>query len=151
MTVDTRSLSRNEQGVLASAAVAAVLSFIPGFIRVTFEGPGQDMATTAWTSFATVGMVLLLVAAALVGIAALSDDTLPQAVPWRLVALVAAVLGTLLIVLEALSAGSSAPGASVGPGWSGWLLIVTSMVLTYFAVETFRESGDEIDLSEPED
>jgi hypothetical protein len=151
MTVDTRSLSRNEQGVLAAAVVAALLSLMPAFIQVTFDGQGYDMSTTAWTSYATIGMVMLLGAGALVGTAALSHDTLPRSIPWHLVAVIAAGLGTLLIVLRAFTMGSSTPGVSVGPGWSGWLLIVVAGVLTFFAVRTFQESDDEIDLSNPED
>ena len=103
--------------------------------------PGRATRPSAW----------LLGAAALVGTAALSEDTLPAAVPWHLVAVIAAGLGTFLIVLRAFTMGSSTPGVSVGPGWSGWLLIVVAGVLTFFAVRTFQESDDELDFSEPEE
>jgi hypothetical protein len=151
MTVATRSLSKNEQGVLAAAILAALLSLMPAFIQVTFDGQGYDMSTSAWTSYATIGMVLLLGAATLVVTAALSDDTLPASVPWHLVAVIAAGLGTLLIVLRVFTMGSSTPGVTVGPGWSGWLLIVVAGALTFFAVRTFQESEDELDFSDPEE
>lgn len=142
----TQSMSRNEQAVLVAAAAALILSLIPRFINVTFEGRGADMSTNAWSSYSTIGMVLILGAAALIGVEALSDTALPKAVPWHLVAVVIAVLGMLLIVLRALTAGSDAQGADVGPGWSGVLLIVAAIALSAFAVLVFRESAEQIDV-----
>ena len=139
------SLSTNERGVLIAGAVAALLSVFPGYITVTFEGPGFDASYTAWTGSATIGMVLLLGGAALIGIEALSDDTLPAVVPWHLISVGSAVLGTFLIILRALTAGSSAPGVDVGPGWSGWLLFVAAITLTVFAVLSFRDSEDALE------
>jgi hypothetical protein len=138
------SLSTNERGVMIAGAAALVLSVIPGYITVTFEGPGFDASYTAWTGSATVGMVLLLGGAALIGIEALSDGTLPAVVPWHLISVAAAVLGTFVIIVRALTAGSSAPGADVGPGWSGWLLFVAALTLTVFAVLSFRDSDESV-------
>lgn len=145
---DARSLTRNEQGVLAAGGLALILSFLPWFTTVTFDGPGQDSSTTAWTSFATIGMVFLVGATAFVAIKARSDTALPKVIPWYLVAVVLAGFGTFLVMITALTTGSSAPGASSGPGWSGWLLILAAIVLTFFSVQTFRESGDELDFSD---
>ena len=145
MAGESGSLSTNERGVLIAGAVAALLSFFPGYITVTFDGPGFDASYSAWGS-ATVGMVLLLGGAALIGIEALSDGTLPGVIPWHLIAVAAAVLGTFLIIVRALTAGSSAPGANVGPGWSGWLLIVAAITMTVFAVLSFRDSDEARDL-----
>ena len=140
------SLSTNERGVMIAGAAALVLSVFPGYITVTFDGPGFDASYTAWTGSATIGMVLLLGGTALIGIEALSDGTLPAVVPWHLISVAAAVLGTFLIIVRALTAGSSAPGADVGPGWSGWLLFVAAITLTVFAVLSFRDSEDAVDL-----
>lgn len=147
MAGEAGSLSTNERGVLIAGAAAALLSVFPGYITVTFDGPGFDASYTAWTGSATIGMVLLLGGAALIGIEALSDGTLPAVIPWHLIAVAAAVLGTFLIILRALTAGSSAPGANVGPGWSGWLLFVAAITLTVFAVLSFRDSDEARDLS----
>jgi hypothetical protein len=141
------SPNQNERGALIAGAAAALLSVIPGYIRVTFDGKGFDMSTNAWTGSATIGMVLLLAAAALIGIEALSDDTLPKAVPWHLISVIVAVLGTFLLILKPFTVGSSAPGASVGPGWSGWLLFIAAIALCVFAVRSFRESEEKLDFS----
>lgn len=143
----TGSLSTNERGVLIAGATAALLSFFPAYITVTFDGPGYDASYSAWTGSATVGMVFLLGGTALIGIEAFSDGTLPEVVPWHLLSVAAAVLGTVLIILRALTAGSSAPGADVGPGWSGWLLFVAAITLTVFAVLSFRDSDEVVDLN----
>lgn len=148
MAGKTGSLSTNERGVLIAGAVAALLSFFPGYITVTFDGPGFDESYSAWTGSATVGMVMLLGGAALIVIEALSDGTLPKAVPWHLIAVATTVLGTLSIILRALTAGGSAPGANVGPGWSGWLLFVAAITLTVFAVRSFRDSDEALDMSD---
>ena len=143
-----RQLSKHERGVLIAAATATVVSLLPWYIQVTFDGKGFDTSSNAWSGYSTIGMVLLLGAAALIGIEALSGDTLPDVVPWRLFAVVAAVLGTFLIVLRAMTEGSSVPGAHVGPGWSGYLLFFVAIALTAFCILTFRESEEKIDLSD---
>ncbi len=138
-------LSKNERGVLVAAAVAAVLSFIPAYIQVKFDGKGFDMSSNAWTGSATIGMMLVLGGAALIIIEALSDGTLPNVIPWHLISVIAAAFGTFLIVLKPFTVGSSAPGASVGPGWSAFLLVLAAVAVTSYAVMSFRESEEAVD------
>jgi hypothetical protein len=144
MDRDLSSLTKDEQGTLAAGVVVLILSLLPWYIRVTFDGPGDPSSTTAWTSFATIGLVLLLGAATIVVTLAL-DGTLPKVIPWRLVSVILAVLGTILIIFRALTAGSDNAGANVGPGWSGWLLFVAAIVLTVYIVRVFRASELKID------
>lgn len=145
MSGGTRSLSTNQRGALIAGAMAAVVSFIPGYIEVEFDGKGFDASYNAWSGSSTIGMVLLLGGAALIGIEALSDGTLPNVIPWHLIAVLAAALGTFLIILRAFTAGSSAPGAHVGPGWPGLLLFVAAISLTVFSVLSFFDSEDALD------
>ena len=144
---DTATLTRNERGVVLSGLSAAVLSLLPWYLQISFEGAGFDHSTNAWSGAATIGMVLMLGATAVIGIKAMSAGTLPDAVPWHMISVVAAVIGSLLVILRAFTAGSSAPGADVGPGWSGWLLFVAAISLTVFVVRAFRDSGERIDFS----
>jgi hypothetical protein len=139
------SLSTNQRGALMAGAMAAVLSFIPGYIEVTFDGPGFDESYTAWSGSSTIGIVLLLGGTALIGIEAFSGGTLPNVVPWHLIAVLASALGTFLIILRALTAGSSAPGANVGPGWPGLLLFVAAISVTVFSVLSFFDSEDALE------
>jgi hypothetical protein len=147
MKEDTTTLTKNERGVVLSGIAAAILSFLPWYLQITFEGSGFDLSTSAWSGASTIGMVLLLGSAALITINALSAGTLPQMIPWHLVSVVCTVLGTFLVIIRAFTAGSSAPGAEVGPGWSGWLLFVAAITLTVYAVRSFRESDEELDWS----
>lgn len=144
---NSATLTRNERGVVLSGLASAVLSLLPWYLQISFEGAGFDHSTNAWSGAATIGMVLLLGAAALIAIKAKSAGTLPAAVPWHMISVVAAVLGTVLVILRAFTAGSSAPGADVGPGWSGWLLFVAAICLTVYAVKAFHDSDEKIDLS----
>src|SRR5688572_7433803 len=100
------SLSTNQRGALIAGALAAVVSFIPGYIEVTFDGKGFDESYTVWSGSSTIGMMLLLGSTALIGIEALSRGSLPDVVPWHLIAVLAAALGTFLVILRAFTAGS---------------------------------------------
>ena len=139
------SLSTNQRGALIAGTLALVVSFFPGYINVSFDGPGFDTSYNAWSGSSTIGMMLLLGGTALIGIEALSGGTLPDVVPWHLIAVLAAALGTFLIIVRALTAGSSAPGAHVGPGWAGLLLFVAALSLTTFSVLSFFDSEDVLD------
>ena len=139
-------LTTNQRGALVAGALAAVVSFVPGYIQVTFDGKGFDESYNAWSGSSTIGMVLLLGGVALIGIEALADGTLPDVVPWHLIAVLAAAIGTFLIVLRALTAGSSVPGAHVGPGWAGLLLFVAAISVTVFSVLSFFDSEEALDL-----
>lgn len=139
------TLSTKQRGALIAGALAAVVSFFPGYIEVAFEGKGFDESYNAWSGSSTIGMVLLLGGVALIGIEALADGTLPDVVPWHLIAVLAAAIGTFLIILRAFTAGSSAPGAHVGPGWAGLLLFVAAISVTVFSVLSFFDSEDALE------
>ena len=144
---ETATLSRNERGVVISGLAAAVLSVLPWYLQFTFDGTGFDMSTSAWTGSATIGMVLMLGSTALIAIKALSAGTLPTTVPWHMISVAGAGIGTFLVVVRAFTAGSSAPGVDVGPGWSGWLLFVAAIALTVYTVRAYRDSDETIDWS----
>ncbi len=144
---ETATLTTNERGVVISGIAAAILSFLPWYLEFTFEGTGFDMSTSAWTGMATICMVMLLGSTALIAIKALSAGTLPTTVPWHMISVAGSVVGTFLVVVRAFTAGSSAPGVDVGPGWSGWLLFVAAISLTVYAVRSFRDSDEQLDWS----
>lgn len=154
MAADFKALSRNDQGALVAGALAILFSFFGAYVTVSVDGgedlPGLDYSagTNAWESFATLGMLLLVVAVVVVAVKAFAAQSLPDGVPWRLVALATAALGTLLVVVRAFTAGGDIPsglgGVSVGPGWSGWLLFVAAIALTVFTALAFKDSGEKL-------
>ncbi|TXL63224.1 hypothetical protein [Aeromicrobium terrae] len=146
MAVDFKALNRNQQGALVAGALAIILSFFSDYVTVDLKGPADGLgvsfgASNAWHSYATLGMLLILVATALVAVKAFSAEALPDGVPWALITAAAAGLGTLLVILRAFTYDGSGI-ADIGPGWSGWLLFVAAIALTVFSVLSFRESGE---------
>ncbi|MDN5895020.1 MAG: hypothetical protein L0H93_13470 [Nocardioides sp.] len=150
MTVDFTSLSWKDRGALGAGVLATILSFFPAYISVSFSGgdalPGMSVSSgaSAWHSFATLGILLVIAATALVGFKAFAKDQLPTGVPWNLVIAGVAALGTLLLILRPFTVGGGGFGASVGPGWSAWLLFLAAIALTTFATLQFTESGEKL-------
>ncbi len=148
MAADFKTLDKNVQGALIAGGLATILSFISSYISVSFDGKaaGIDLSygISAWHSYATLGILLVIASTAIIAIQAFSADTLPSGVPWNLVAFGAAALGLLLLVLRALTIGGGGPGISVGPGWSGFLLFIAAAALAYFAFNLFKASGEKM-------
>lgn len=148
MTIDLKSLSKVELGALVAGGVSVLVSFFGSYIRVSYDGGGVvervSAGTSAWTSYATLGVLLVIAATAVVAVRIFAASALPAAVPWNLVALAASGLGTVLLVLRALTVGGGGFGASVGPGWSGWLLFLTTIALTACTALMFKGSGEKI-------
>lgn len=151
MAADFKALGKNEQGALVAGALSILLSFFSSYVRVKVDGgsgvPGLNISsgTSAWTSWGTLGMLLIVVATAIVAIKAFAPDMLPDGVPWSLAAVGAAGLGTVLLILRAFTVGGGGiPGVSVGPGWSGWVLFITAIALTVFTFLAFKASGEKM-------
>lgn len=151
MAVDFKSLGKFEQGALISGTLAIILSFFGSYVTASFDGgdevPGLSVSsgTNAWTSYATLGVLLIVASVAVVAVKAFAKGSLPTGVPWNLVAAAAAGLGTILLILRALfPGGGDVPGLSVGPGWSGYLLWIAAIALTAFTALSFRESGEKV-------
>lgn len=153
MAADFKALSRNDQGALAAGALAVIFSFFGAYVTASASGAGMSFSsgTNAWTSYATLGMLLVVVSVAVVAVKAFAAASLPAGVPWNLVALATAALGTVLLILRALTAGNGLGGGpglgvdvSVGPGWSGYLLFIATIALTVFTALSFRDSGEKV-------
>lgn len=138
MAVDFNSLGKNTQGALIAGGVSIILSFFSRYATVDL-GPLGTHGTSAWDSYGTLGILLVIAATAIVAVKALAAGSLPDGAPWSLIALGAAGLGTILLILRAFTYGSG-----VNPGWSGWLLFITTIVLTAFAFLLFKDSGEKI-------
>jgi len=142
MAVDFRSLGKFEQGALIAGALAIILSFFEDY--VTVDAGTVSVGTNAWDSYATLGVLLLIVATVIVAIKAFSADSLPDGVPWGLAAFATAALGTLLIILRAFTYDDAGGVVDVGPGWSGWLLFLAGIALSAFTFLSYRDSGEKM-------
>ncbi|MDR7086649.1 hypothetical protein J2X11_001488 [Aeromicrobium panaciterrae] len=148
MAADFKALDKNVQGALIAGGLATILSFISSYISVSYDGKvaGLDLSygISAWHSYATLGILLVIAATAILALKAFAADTLPDGVPWNLAAFGAAALGLVLLVLRAFTIGGGGGGISVGPGWSGYALFIAAAALTYFAFGEFKKSGDKL-------
>src|SRR4029453_17707341 len=97
MAVDFRSLGKFEQGALIAGALAIILSFFEDY--VTVDAGTVSVGTNAWDSYATLGVLLVIVATVIVVVKAFYADSLPDGVPWGLAAFVTAALGPFVIIL----------------------------------------------------
>jgi hypothetical protein len=145
MAVDFKSLGKFEQGALVAGVLALILSFIPSYYTVSYDTGSISVSdgTSAWTSYATLGVLLLIAATAIIAVKAFARENLPAGVPWSLIAAVAAGVGTVLVILRAIF--DDAPDMadlSAGPGWSGYLLFLAGIALTVFAALSAKESGE---------
>jgi hypothetical protein len=148
MAVDFKSIGKFEQGALIAGGLALILSFIGSYYTVSYDGPGGvgiSSGTNAWTSYATLGVLLIIAATAIIAVKAFAGESLPAGAPWSLIAAAAAGLGTLLVIARAIFDNApNFPGVSAGPGWSGYLLFVAGIALTVFAVLLFKSSGEKL-------
>ena len=150
MAADFKALSKNEQGALVAGAVALVFSFFSNYLKVSFSGgrdiPGLNFSggESAWHGWALLGILLVVGSTAIVAVKAFAKESLPDGVPWSLVAVGAAGLGTIILILRPLLAGDGGTGVSVGPGWSAFILWIAAAALTYFTFTLFKESGEKM-------
>lgn len=154
MAVDMSSIKRNDLGALVAGGLVFVLSLMPAWITVDFEGSGADLFTgfdtgiNAWHSYNVLALLLLLLATAVVAVRVFAPQVIPSgmSVGTGVIAAALAVVGTLLMLLRTLTLfeSESAMGVefSQGPGWSGWLLLVAAIALTTFTALNFRDSGE---------
>ena len=136
MATDFASLDTNTKGALASGGLALILSFFTSYVTVSIAG--FSAGTSAWHSYATLGILLVIAATAVVAVQAFAAESLPDGVPWSLTAFAASALGALLIVLRAVTVS---PGH---PGWSGYLLFIAVIALGFFSFQLFKASGEKI-------
>ena len=141
MAADFKALDKNVQGAIIAGGVATIVSFISSYVSVSYD---LSYGISAWHSYATLGILLVIASTAIIAIKAFAADSLPDGIPWNLAAFGAAALGLLLLVLRAFTIGGGGSGVSVGPGWSGYLLFVAVAALTYFTFTQFKASGDKM-------
>jgi hypothetical protein len=143
---DLRQLPRNDQLLLGAGVLAFIASFFP-FYGISFDagafGSGSS-SVTAWHSYGTLGVLLVIAAVILAAILVFSRTTLPDVpVSWNVILVGLAALGTLLIILRGFTYNTaSAPGASIGLKWGAYVVMILCLAFTALAVMRLRSSGD---------
>lgn len=126
-----RSLPPFDLGVLVTGVLAFIVSFFPYWgVKGSVEGISGSSSVTAWHSYSTVALLLILLATVIAGAAILAGASLPNSpVGLRWIAAGVSALGGLLYVIRLFTLphhSSSFAGASFDYGvrWGGWLLLI---------------------------
>lgn len=150
MATDFKSLGRIDQGVLISGAIAVVLTFFGAYVSASSHVDGRKYGggESAWHGWSLPGSLLLVGALVIIIFRIFAPAQLPPGVRWNLLALAAAALGTVILVLKALTYGPpeglTRADISTGPGWSGWMLLVVAIAFTVLAALSLRDSGEKM-------
>lgn len=134
MSVDTRSWTIFDKIAVGAGGIIFIFSFISSFVTASVTaGPfSASSGISAWNSYATLGLLLMFAAVALVVLQSMEPKVLPETAPWPLITAGSAGLGLLILVIRAFTWSGDVPsgvGVSVHPGWSGWLLMVAGLAL----------------------
>jgi hypothetical protein len=134
---ELRALPPFDLGVLVTGVLIFIASFFPWYGYSTSGATvggvklgGTSGSITAWHSYSTLGLLLLLLATIVAAVAMLAPSAAPQLpVGLRWVAAALSVLGGLLYVIRLFSLSHKSINvfglkASYGVRWGGWVLLV---------------------------
>jgi Family of unknown function (DUF5336) len=142
---DFRTMPRNDQGVLAAGVLAFIASFFPYYgASVNAGGFHGSSSTSAWHSYATLALILVIAATAVAAVQLFSPTSLPQtSMSWNFVVLALSAVGTLLLVIRSFTLDSGdIGGLSYGLRWGAYVLMILCVVQTVFAFLRMRAAGE---------
>jgi hypothetical protein len=138
---DLKQINRSDQLIVGGGIVAFIASFLPYVgASINIAGFHYSVHENAWHSYAILGLLFIFVGAGIAAARVFGNASMP-ALPIGVNLLVAglAALGTLLVLLRGLTAGSH-----ISIQWGGWILILAGIVETVGGVMNFRTSGEKM-------
>jgi hypothetical protein len=146
---DIKNLSTNDKVFLGSGILVFIASFFP-YYGASYDGPdiagigSTSTSTTAWHSYATLALLLLLASLILGAVVILSRSTLPEiAISWNVIVLGLAALGALLLIIRSFTLDSGdVAGFSYGLRWGAYILMILAVVQAVFAFLRTKDAGD---------
>jgi hypothetical protein len=142
---DFRQLPRNDQGVLAAGFLAFIASFFPYYgASVNAGGFHGSSSTSAWHSYATLALLLVIAATVVAAAQMFARGSLPQTnMSWNFVVLALSGAGTVLLIIRSFTLDhGDVAGFSYGLKWGAYVLMILCVVQTAFAFLRMRASGD---------
>jgi hypothetical protein len=145
---DLKSLPRNDQVFLASGILLFILSLFLPYYGVTVDGAagfgGGSDSTSAWHSWGTLALLILLAALIIGAIVIFSRGTLPEiGVSWNLIVLGLSALGALLFIIRSFTYESGDIGpVSYGLRWGAYVLMILAVVQAVFSYLRTRDAGE---------
>jgi hypothetical protein len=154
--VDTfKGFGRNDQIVLGTGVLAFILSFFPYWggsaSGATIAGQhigGASSSVTAWHSYSTIALLLILIGTALTAFLLFARDSVPNlAIGPRWIAAGVCALGALLYVIRLFTLPSDSQSFdgfkySYGVKWGGYVLLVVVVVNAAFAIMNALSSDE---------
>ncbi|MBV9097824.1 MAG: hypothetical protein JO079_07185 [Frankiaceae bacterium] len=154
---DLRSLPRNDLAFLGLGLLVLVASFLPWYgTHLSLAAAGikvsKSTSTWAWHRWTALGVLLVLIATAIVALQRFGEEDLPELkVPWNVVVLGIDAVGALLIVVKSLDQPSVHNGAlTAGLRWGAWVLIVAALAHVAVAALRLRTPAEPAGLSAAE-
>ena len=147
---DFRQLGRNDQGVLAAGALAFIASFFPYYGYSVSGNAGNLLGInashswTAWHSYATFALLLMLAATAIAAAQVFAKDSLPDiGASWNMLVLALSGLGALLFIIRSFTFDSGDIGPlSYGLKWGAYVVMILMVAQTAFAFMRVRAAGE---------
>ena len=142
---DFRTMPRNDQGVLAAGVLAFIASFFPYYgASVSTVGFHGSSSTSAWHSYATLAIILVMAATVVAAVQLFSPSSLPEtSTSWNFVVLALSALGTVLLIIRSFTLDhGNIGGLSYGLRWGAYVLMVLCVVQVVFAFLRMREAGE---------
>jgi hypothetical protein len=147
---DFRQLGRNDQGVLAAGVLAFIASFFP-YYGYTVSGAAGGLlgvkashSWTAWHSYATLSLLLMIAATAVASAQIFAKESLPDVgVSWNMVVLGLSGLGALMFIIRSFTFDSGDIGPlSYGLKWGAYVVMILMVAQTAFAFMRVRAAGE---------
>jgi len=142
---DIANMPRNDQAVLGLGVLVFIASFFPYYgASGSFLGQHASSSTTAWHSYATLALLLLIASTAVAAVKVFGGANLPDLpVGWNMIVLGLSALGTVLLIIRSFTLDSGhIAGFEYGLRWGAYVLMVLAVLHTFVAYMSTRASGE---------
>jgi hypothetical protein len=146
---DVRELPRIDQAFLGLGVLVLIASFLPWYgasysTSVLGRGISASSSENAWHGWAALGLILMLLATAIVAVQLMTDTALPTLmVSWNVVVLAIDAIGALILIIRSFTMESAdVSGLSIGLRWGAWILMIVALAQVVVGAMRFRASGE---------
>lgn len=137
---DAKTVHKNDWGVIGGGAAVFIASFLPWYSLGPYDVNGWDSKFLA-----TMGILLAIAAAVIVGLRVYGVDLPKLGIGWRTIVLGLAGLSAVFLILRFIIDPADGP-ISLDKGIGLFIAVIGSIVAAVFAYFAFSESGERADI-----